>query len=69
MAKKPSCLTHEAAAALPLVTLTAFACLDWLPPQVGSQRRSVVVRGASGGTGSFIIQCQLKSYLASFAVT
>jgi len=53
--KKPSSLTHEAAAAIPLVALTAFACLDWLPMPTGSQRR-VVVRGASGGTGSWIVQ-------------
>ncbi|RDW76008.1 hypothetical protein BP5796_06829 [Coleophoma crateriformis] len=55
VAKKPSCLTHEAAASIPLVALTAFACLDWLPQASTSQRR-VIVRGASGGTGSWLVQ-------------
>ncbi|RDW82681.1 hypothetical protein BP6252_03793 [Coleophoma cylindrospora] len=55
VAKKPSCLTHEAAASIPLVALTAFACLDWLPQPSTIQRR-VVIRGASGGTGSWLVQ-------------
>jgi len=57
--KKPTSLSHESAASIPLVALTAFACLDWLPPptQGGSQRR-VVIRGASGGTGSWLVQCR-----------
>ncbi|TEY79489.1 hypothetical protein BOTCAL_0044g00220 [Botryotinia calthae] len=29
--KKPNCLSHEAAASIPLVALTMFAALDWLP--------------------------------------
>jgi NADPH:quinone reductase-like Zn-dependent oxidoreductase len=55
VAKKPTSFTHEEAASVPLVALTAFACLDWLPPMQGTQRR-VIVRGASGGTGSWIVQ-------------
>jgi len=49
---------------MPLVALTAFACLDWLPSQNGSQQRRVVVRGGSGGTGSIIIQCQSQNFPA-----
>ncbi|KAH7319485.1 hypothetical protein BKA65DRAFT_514611 [Rhexocercosporidium sp. MPI-PUGE-AT-0058] len=55
VAKKPSGLTHEQAAAIPLVALTAYACLEWLPEPSKSQRR-VVIRGASGGTGSWLVQ-------------
>ncbi|KAF8865221.1 quinone oxidoreductase [Acephala macrosclerotiorum] len=55
MAKKPNCLTHDQAASIPLVTLTAYACLEWLPPPTGS-RRKVIVRGASGGTGMWLVQ-------------
>jgi NADPH:quinone reductase-like Zn-dependent oxidoreductase len=55
IAKKPTSFTHEEAASVPLVALTAFSCLDWLPVVQGTQRR-VIVRGASGGTGSWIIQ-------------
>ncbi|CZT13206.1 related to YIM1 Mitochondrial inner membrane protease [Rhynchosporium agropyri] len=55
VAKKPGSLTHEQAAAIPLVALTAYACLEWLPAASGSQRK-VVIRGASGGTGSWLVQ-------------
>ncbi|KAL2063746.1 hypothetical protein VTL71DRAFT_5551 [Oculimacula yallundae] len=55
VAKKPNSLTHEQAAAIPLVALTAYACLEWLPAPSSSQRK-VVIRGASGGTGSWLIQ-------------
>jgi NADPH:quinone reductase-like Zn-dependent oxidoreductase len=55
IAKKPGCFSHEQAASIPLVALTAFACLDWLPPPATSQRK-VIIRGASGGTGSWLIQ-------------
>ncbi|TAQ85161.1 hypothetical protein B7494_g6514 [Chlorociboria aeruginascens] len=59
--KKPSCLSHEAAAALPLVVLTDFAILDWLPPPTTSQRK-VIVQGASGGTGSWVVQLAKHVY-------
>jgi hypothetical protein len=45
-----------------LVALTAYSCLDWLPPPGASERR-VVVRGASGGTGSWIVQCEFTGDL------
>jgi NADPH:quinone reductase-like Zn-dependent oxidoreductase len=42
---------------VPLVTLTAFACLDRLPPLApGGAQRKVVVAGASGGTGMWCVQ-------------
>ncbi|ORY12019.1 hypothetical protein BCR34DRAFT_311128 [Clohesyomyces aquaticus] len=54
---KPSCWTHEEAAAVPLVALTAFACLDWLPAENASKSpRRVVVAGASGGVGIWCVQ-------------
>ncbi|PMD20889.1 GroES-like protein [Hyaloscypha hepaticicola] len=55
VAKKPGCFTHEEAASIPLVALTAYACLEWLPPP-GEIRRKVVIRGASGGTGTWLVQ-------------
>ncbi|KAK6583412.1 hypothetical protein PZA11_004488 [Diplocarpon coronariae] len=55
VAKKPTSLTHEQAASIPLVGLTAYACLEWLPVPSDTQRK-VVIRGASGGTGSWLIQ-------------
>jgi len=61
IAKNPGCFTHEQAASIPLVVLTAFACLDWLPPPTTAQRR-VIIRGASGGTGSWLIQLAKVAY-------
>jgi NADPH:quinone reductase-like Zn-dependent oxidoreductase len=58
VAKNPGCFSHEQAASIPLVALTAYACLDWLPPP-GISQRKVVIRGASGGTGLFLVQCKL----------
>lgn len=55
VAKKPTALTHEQAASIPLVALTAYACLEWLPSP-STARRRVVIRGASGGTGSWLVQ-------------
>jgi NADPH:quinone reductase-like Zn-dependent oxidoreductase len=57
IAKKPSKWSFEEAAAVPLVVLTAFACLDWLPPETDGKRR-VVVNGASGGVGIWCVQCR-----------
>ncbi|QSZ29630.1 hypothetical protein DSL72_004146 [Monilinia vaccinii-corymbosi] len=56
--KKPNCLSHEAAASIPLVALTMFAALDWLPARKKDVQRKVIVRGASGGCGSWAVQCK-----------
>lgn len=58
MVKKPNCLSHEAAASIPLVALTMFAALDWLPASKKDVQRKVIVRGASGGCGSWAVQCK-----------
>ncbi|KAH9880056.1 hypothetical protein J1614_002081 [Plenodomus biglobosus] len=64
IAKKPSTLSHQEAAAMPLVVLTAFACLDWLPsvPQSPNSTRCVIVSGASGGVGMWCVQLAKKLY-------
>jgi NADPH:quinone reductase-like Zn-dependent oxidoreductase len=64
IAKKPESLTHQEAAAVPLVVLTAFACLDWLPGETlsPSAKRHVVVAGASGGVGMWCVQLAKKLY-------
>ncbi len=54
-------MTHEQAASIPLVALTAYACLDWLPPPSITPRR-VIIRGASGGTGSWLVQLAKVAY-------
>ncbi|KAI9648816.1 hypothetical protein NHQ30_003457 [Ciborinia camelliae] len=59
--KKPNCLSHEAAASIPLVTLTMFAALEWLPASKRDGERKVIVRGASGGCGSWAVQYYVKS--------
>ena len=64
IAKKPECFSHEQAASIPLVALTAFACLDWLP-LAGTIQRRVIVRGASGGCGSWVVQRELQFLLSS----
>ena len=58
IAKMPKDWGFEEAAAVPLVVLTAFACLDWLPAQGKSPNaeRRVVVSGASGGVGGWCVQ-------------
>ncbi|KAF2007942.1 GroES-like protein [Amniculicola lignicola CBS 123094] len=63
IARKPKSWTFEEAAAVPLVALTAFTCLDWLPAanSDGGQRR-VIVAGASGGTGIWCVQLAKKLY-------
>ncbi|EKD18115.1 uncharacterized protein L3040_007705 [Drepanopeziza brunnea f. sp. 'multigermtubi'] len=61
IARKPAALTHEEAASIPLVALTAYACLEWLPTPSPTQRR-IVVRGASGGTGSWLVQLAKAVY-------
>lgn len=64
VAKMPASWGFEEAAAVPLVALTAFACLDWLPasPEAGDGRRRVVVAGASGGVGTWCVQLAKKMY-------
>jgi NADPH:quinone reductase-like Zn-dependent oxidoreductase len=64
IAKKPKSLSHHEAAAIPLVVLTAFACLDWLPTETQSPntQRRVIVSGASGGVGIWCIQLAKKLY-------
>jgi NADPH:quinone reductase-like Zn-dependent oxidoreductase len=64
IAKKPKTLSHREAAAVPLVVLTAFACLDWLPPESQSpnEKRRIVVAGASGGVGTWCVQLAKKLY-------
>ncbi|KAI4627522.1 uncharacterized protein J4E87_004086 [Alternaria ethzedia] len=65
IAKKPTTLSHHEAAAIPLVVLTAFACLDWLPSPSSSpspSQRRVIVSGASGGVGMWCVQLAKKLY-------
>jgi NADPH:quinone reductase-like Zn-dependent oxidoreductase len=64
IARKPASISHQEAAAIPLVVLTAFAILDWLPAESQSpnQRRRVVVSGASGGVGIWVVQLAKKLY-------
>ncbi|OCL05163.1 NAD(P)-binding protein [Glonium stellatum] len=63
IAKKPTCFTYEMAAAVPLVVLTAFACLDWLPREKAEDgMRRIIVAGASGGVGIWCVQLAKKLY-------
>lgn len=65
IAKKPKNLSHEEAAAVPLVVLTAFAILDWLPKESqtpNKSQRRVIVSGASGGVGIWCVQLAKKLY-------
>lgn len=57
--KKPPTISHEQAASIPLVALTAFTSLSWLPqssPKGSDKPREVVVIGASGGAGVWTTQ-------------
>jgi NADPH:quinone reductase-like Zn-dependent oxidoreductase len=65
IARKPKSLTHQQAAAIPLVVLTAFSTLDWLPEPSKSPNKSqrrVIVSGASGGVGIWCVQLAKKLY-------
>jgi NADPH:quinone reductase-like Zn-dependent oxidoreductase len=53
VAKKPSCLSFEAAAALPLAALTAFRCVKALKRK--SKTTSLFIAGGGGGVGSLLI--------------
>ena len=53
----PNGWSYTKAAAVPLVALTAFACLDWLPSETAKDvKRRVIVSGASGGVGTWCVQ-------------
>lgn len=65
LARMPKVWSFEEAASVPLVVLTAFACLDWLPPESKSpngKSRRVIVSGASGGVGMWAVQLAKKAY-------
>ncbi|CAD6445502.1 d28484b2-6451-4680-a561-06d0fb3bff4c [Sclerotinia trifoliorum] len=62
MVKRPNCLSREAAAAIPLATLTMFSSFSWIPPARGTSQRRVIVRGASGGCGSWAVQMAKHMY-------
>lgn len=58
-------MTHAQAASIPLVALTAYACLSWLPPSgvsASQRQRKVIIRGASGGTGTWLVQLAKVAY-------
>lgn len=66
LARKPACLTHEEAAAIPLAALTAWQALvgqGHIKP--GSK---VVIQAAAGGVGVFAVQIA-KSFGAFVAAT
>lgn len=56
VAAKPSALTWEQAAGLPLAGLTALRSLERVGISEGSQGRTVLVLGGSGGVGSAAVQ-------------
>ncbi|KAL6709586.1 hypothetical protein ACN47E_001521 [Coniothyrium glycines] len=67
LARKPLLLAHAQAAAVPLVALTAYAVLDWLPSSPSPRARDaaprrVIVAGASGGVGMWVVQLAKKVY-------
>ncbi|KAF3004809.1 zinc ion binding [Curvularia kusanoi] len=65
VARMPRAWGFAEAAGVPLVVLTAWACLDWLPGGSGGEGerlRRVVVNGASGGVGSWCVQLAKKVF-------
>ncbi|EUC39365.1 hypothetical protein COCCADRAFT_80522 [Bipolaris zeicola 26-R-13] len=58
LAKKPPSLPHSSASAIPLVALTAYACLSWLPstPRTPTHPYRIIISGASGGVGTLCVQ-------------
>ena len=65
LAMKPQALTHAEAASIPLVGLTAWACLMDGPPVNKGQR--VLVQAGSGGVGT--ISIQLAKHLGARVAT
>jgi NADPH:quinone reductase-like Zn-dependent oxidoreductase len=63
IARIPVQWSYTQAAAVPLVALTAFACLDWLPLRnEKDDKRRVIVSGASGGVGIWCVQLAKRLY-------
>lgn len=59
VAKMPKAWGFEEASSVSLVVLTAFVCLNWLPAEPKSpngREKRVVVSGASGGVGMWVVQ-------------
>jgi NADPH:quinone reductase-like Zn-dependent oxidoreductase len=53
VAIKPRDIEHDVASTLPVAGLTALSAVDLIDPQDG---QNVVVLGATGGVGSFVVQ-------------
>jgi NADPH:quinone reductase-like Zn-dependent oxidoreductase len=53
IARRPSSLTHEEAAALPVAGVTALVMVDAIAPDEGDV---VVALGATGGVGGYLVQ-------------
>ena len=53
LARKPASLSHEEAASLPLVALTAWACLEHMKIEPGDK---VLIQAGAGGVGTAAIQ-------------
>lgn len=64
IAHRPKSLDFQQTASIPLVVLTAFACLDWLPEKGKSpnEKSRVIVSGASGGVGIWCVQLAKQLY-------
>ena len=65
VSRKPANLTHEEAASIPLVGLTAYQCLVEACKLTAGQR--VLIHAGAGGVGSFAIQ--LAKHLGATVVT
>jgi NADPH:quinone reductase-like Zn-dependent oxidoreductase len=65
MARVPDGVSMEQAAALPLAATTALECLRPADPRPGS---TVLVNGASGGVGTFVVQLAVSMGLHVTAV-
>ncbi|KAK3308341.1 uncharacterized protein B0T15DRAFT_392339 [Chaetomium strumarium] len=63
LARKPKCLSHAQAAALPIPALTAWEALfkrAWSPRPIPTSGLRVLVTGASGAVGSMVVQLAKK---------
>jgi NADPH:quinone reductase-like Zn-dependent oxidoreductase len=65
MARIPDSTTFEHAAALPLAATTALECLRAADPAPGSR---LLINGASGGVGTFVLQLARSMELETTAV-